>query len=495
MNSKDKYSSNISLSGNKSKKNNKTNNDLITDNDSYQKNKHQQHHHHHSKHHHSNNSISDNKGKIESNDMNVSAINLKKHKQSSITGSTLSFKPNGKNGMGSKQSLTDKIKYRRTKLTQIDVNAGNYAEIIRLTSLLDEAYAKIRELTSENKKLATNQKVQERALKNTNELVGDYPKTIEKLMEDIRVLKAQNKKYIEKLVSVERAQVKKTAIQNTSDNNFELKEKNHRLHEEIEKQKQKLSEYEKRDENYQKVYDQLIKRTKLCKEKISENKLLVQKNQRLEKDIVKLREAYNILKKTVKIQNNSSSSTDKRKLSLSKPDINRNEMESNNTKGNDSITMKKTKSTIKEGDQKFFMPSQEETLKPSTLFKPNLYFSANCSPEPEEKEEIKETFSDNEITNDLHVENNTNGTKITNETNNGASIFEDNYDIDFYNDYAEENMKLNDSVLNIDEYIENNNNNNNIEEEINEDLDNKSNSIINEHDDSLSINNYSLNED
>jgi len=34
-----------------------------------------------------------------------------------------------------------------------------------------------------------NQRVQERALKNTNEMVGDYPKTIEKLMEDIRVLK------------------------------------------------------------------------------------------------------------------------------------------------------------------------------------------------------------------------------------------------------------------------------------------------------------------
>jgi len=27
------------------------------------------------------------------------------------------------------------------------------------------------------------------------------------------------------------------------------------------------------------------------------------------------------------------------------------------------------------------MPSQKEALKPSTLFKPNLYYSANCSPE------------------------------------------------------------------------------------------------------------------
>jgi len=47
------------------------------------------------------------------------------------------------------------LKYRRTKLTQIDVNSSNYAEIIRLTALLDEAYAKIKELTSENKKLLT----------------------------------------------------------------------------------------------------------------------------------------------------------------------------------------------------------------------------------------------------------------------------------------------------------------------------------------------------
>jgi len=47
----------------------------------------------------------------------------------------------------------DKLKYRRTKLTQIDVNSSNYAEIIRLTTLLDEAYAKIKDLSSENKKL------------------------------------------------------------------------------------------------------------------------------------------------------------------------------------------------------------------------------------------------------------------------------------------------------------------------------------------------------
>eukprot|EP00833_Pecoramyces_ruminatium_P014225 jgi/Orpsp1_1/1188257/evm.model.d7180000063477.1 len=281
MNSKDnKYSSNYSLNGNKHRKSLKNNNDLKSENNSYQKTKHQ--HHHHSKHHHqSNESISDNKSKVDSNDMNVSTINLKKHRQSSFTGSNLSFKSHNKNQMGSKQSLSgmDKVKYRRTKLTQIDVNSGNYAEIIRLTSLLDEAYAKIKELTSENKKLMTNQRVQERALKNTNDMVGDYPKTVEKLMEEIRVLKAQNKKYAEKLVSVERAQAKKAAIQSTTDNNYELKEKNHKLHEELEKQKQKISELEKNNENYQKVYDQLVKRTKLCKEKIAENKSLTQKNQ------------------------------------------------------------------------------------------------------------------------------------------------------------------------------------------------------------------------
>jgi len=37
--------------------------------------------------------------------------------------------------------------------------------------------------------LLKNQKVQERALKSTNDMVGDYPKTVEKLMEDIRILK------------------------------------------------------------------------------------------------------------------------------------------------------------------------------------------------------------------------------------------------------------------------------------------------------------------
>ncbi len=40
-----------------------------------------------------------------------------------------------------------------------------------------------------------------------------------------------------------------------------------------------MAEYEKRDEKYQRVYDQLVKRTKLCKEKIAENKVLAQKNQ------------------------------------------------------------------------------------------------------------------------------------------------------------------------------------------------------------------------
>jgi len=40
-----------------------------------------------------------------------------------------------------------------------------------------------------------------------------------------------------------------------------------------------MVEYEKRDEKYQKMYDQLVKRTKLCKEKIAENKVLAQKNQ------------------------------------------------------------------------------------------------------------------------------------------------------------------------------------------------------------------------
>jgi len=35
-------------------------------------------------------------------------------------------------------------------------------------------------------------------------------------------------------VSIERAQSKKVAIQNSTDNNYELKEKNHILHEELE---------------------------------------------------------------------------------------------------------------------------------------------------------------------------------------------------------------------------------------------------------------------
>ncbi len=102
MNSKDnnKYSSNLSLSGNKSKKVGKSNNEL-TDNNSNQKGKHS-HQHHHKHYHQSNESLSYNKGKIESSDMNVS---LKKHKQSSFTGSNMSFKHHSKNNMGSKQSL------------------------------------------------------------------------------------------------------------------------------------------------------------------------------------------------------------------------------------------------------------------------------------------------------------------------------------------------------------------------------------------------------
>ncbi|OUM63315.1 hypothetical protein PIROE2DRAFT_10156 [Piromyces sp. E2] len=670
MNSKEnKYSSNISLNGNKNKKPVKKNNDLKSENNSYQKNKHQ--HRHHSKHHHqSNESIGDIKSKVDSNDMNVSTLNLRKHKQSSFTG------------------RNDKLKYRRTKLTQIDVNSSNYAEIIRLTTLLDEAYAKIKDLSSENKKLMNNQRVQERALKNTSDMVGDYPKTVEKLMEEIRVLKAQNKKYAEKLVSVERQQAKKTAIQNSQDTNYELKEKNHRLIEELEKQKQKLQGLEKRDENYQKVYDQLVKRTKLCKEKIAENKLLVQKNQRLEKDIVKLRESYEILKKKFKLQNNNSS-TDKSRKSLSKLDMTRNEFEMN-SKDSDSLkkstslgkkvtqenmnktnkdmssnsnnslnreVIKKPKErqpktlklkpnlkkedsnkniindpgknnsddtnkndnnknknnnnnnnnigdnsndndnnnenydelysddfdAIEDEDQKFFMPSQEESLKPSTLFKPNLYYSANCSPEPGFKENNKDNLCDNDMSNEQSNDNeiiendnsnintiddsgdiismdksddiqynkekvskeviktknemapkkgkiNTNmitDTLLTNnnETNNGVSLFEDNYDIDFYNDYAEDNMKLNDSVLNIDEYIDkdnhskpdndiNNDNNDNEDkndsndndenEEINENdndevedindnnNNNNNNSNPNENDDSLSMNNYEI---
>ena len=35
-------------------------------------------------------------------------------------------------------------------------------------------------------------------------------------------------------MSIERAQSKKVAIQNSTDNNYELKEKNHILHEELE---------------------------------------------------------------------------------------------------------------------------------------------------------------------------------------------------------------------------------------------------------------------
>jgi len=683
MNSKDnKYSSNYSLSGNKNKKVGKSNNEL-SENNSYQKGKHQSQHHH--KHHHqSNESLGDNKGKIESSDMNIS---LKKHKQSSFTGSNLSFKHHSKNNMGSKQSLNgnDKLKYRRTKLTQIDVNSSNYAEIIRLTSLLDEAYAKIKDLTSENKKLMANQKVQERALKSTNDMVGDYPKTVEKLMEEIRILKAQNKKYAEKLVSVERAQAKKTAIQNTSDNAYELKEKYHRLHEEFDKQKQKMAEYEKRDEKFQRVYDQLVKRTKLCKEKIAENKVLAQKNQRLEKDIIKLRESYEIVKKQLKVQNNSLGEKNGRQT-FSKLDIHKNDSDynskdsdlmkksntlsrkttqtdfnkmkkdmssnSNNEKeeqeevsetvkkprerkpktmqmkpnlkkennnksksDKDSIERDKENSgeiknneesynyeeiysddfdAIEDDDQKFFMPSQEESLKPSTLFKPNLYYSANCSPEPDAKEDnnnsmdnniLKEEKSDDNEEN--HEGNGDNGiisplskptdlkyqeksdskekseseeylpkkkekntNRITDtllstkdDNNNGASLFEDNFDTDLYNDYADDNMKLNDSVLNIDEYIDkgnassssykqeatqedensNNNSNNskveenretnlnedneeneendvNEEEEENEEEDednnnkdnndNSSANIINENDDSLSMNNF-----
>jgi DNA repair exonuclease SbcCD ATPase subunit len=300
MNSKDnKYSSNYSINGNKSnKKSLKNNNDLKSDNNSYQKGIHQ-HQHHSTPHHPSNESTSDNKSKLDSNEMSISVQNLKKHGQSSFTGSNLSFNHHSKNHLESKQSLVgiDKIKYRRTKLGQVDVNSSNYTEIIRLTSLLDEAYAKIKDLTSENKKLKNNQKVQERALKSTNELVGDYPKTVEKLIEEIRVLKSQNKKYAEKLVSAERAQVKKTSIQNSTDSNFELKEKNHKLHEELEHVKQKMSEYEKNNGNYQKIYDQLVKRTKFCKEKIAENKILLQKNQKLEKDIIKFNFFFNILLK------------------------------------------------------------------------------------------------------------------------------------------------------------------------------------------------------
>jgi len=116
MNSKDnKYTSNISLNGNKNKKPLKSNNDLKSENNSYQKSKHQhqhQHQHHHSKHHYqSNESLGDNKSKVDSNDMNVSTLNLKKHKQSSFTGSNLSFKPHMKSAMGSKQSLSGKNQY------------------------------------------------------------------------------------------------------------------------------------------------------------------------------------------------------------------------------------------------------------------------------------------------------------------------------------------------------------------------------------------------
>jgi len=50
------------------------------------------------------------------------------------------------------------------------------------------------------------------------------------------------------------------------------------------------------------------------------------------------------------------------------------------------------------------MPSQEESLKPSTLFKPNLYYSANCSPEPGSKENYKDGLSDNGMTiNKLYI--------------------------------------------------------------------------------------------
>ncbi|KAG4087862.1 hypothetical protein H8356DRAFT_1085957 [Neocallimastix lanati (nom. inval.)] len=518
--------------------------------------------------------------------MNVSTVSIKKNGRSSFTGSNLSLRHNNKNHLKSKEFLAgnDNIKYRRTKLTQIDVNSSNYAEIIRLTSLLDEAYAKIKDLTSENKKLLTNQRVQERALKNTNEMVGDYPKTIEKLMEDIRVLKAQNKKYVEKLVSIERAQSKKVAIQNSTDNNYELKEKNHILHEELEK---------------------------------------------MEKDIIKLRESYEILKKKVRSQGNNS--YDKNKTTSLKYGINKNEYEKNsndhdsirrsrdtlnkkparneinkpkkalnsnevhqvikkqaerkqqplklksnfnnhkeNNSSNDRNIIKKSNpniniknncneseenykeiysddfDVIEDEDQKFFIPSQEESLKPSTLYKPNLYYSANCSPEPEIKND-NDNLSINEVLNDgnyysdkfeeisfidekidteipssettkSEILNEKNNQELDNspeiveekleankyENNNSASIFDDHYYEDFYNDYAEENIKLNDNILNIDEYISNDITNmyKSQEENMldkNNNIDNKNNGNIsysnmdeNDDDDSLSFNNYNV---
>jgi hypothetical protein len=443
--------------------------------------------------------------------MNVSTVSIKKNGRSSFTGSNLSLRHNNKNHLKSKEFLAgnDNIKYRRTKLTQIDVNSSNYAEIIRLTSLLDEAYAKIKDLTSENKKLLTNQRVQERALKNTNEMVGDYPKTIEKLMEDIRVLKAQNKKYVEKLVSIERAQSKKVAIQNSTDNNYELKEKNHILHEELEKVKQKMVAYKKNNENYQKIYDQLIKRTKFCKEKVAENKILVQKNQKMEKDIIKLRESYEILKKKVRSQGNNS--YDKNKTTSLKYGINKNEYEKNsndhdsirrsrdtlnkkparneinkpkkalnsnevhqvikkqaerkqqplklksnfnnhkeNNSSNDRNIIKKSNpniniknncneseenykeiysddfDVIEDEDQKFFIPSQEESLKPSTLYKPNLYYSANCSPEPEIKND-NDNLSINEVLNEETNDNEKDNINVNNNNNDIKKIENNNY--------------------------------------------------------------------
>lgn len=558
--------------------------------------------------------------------MSCSTVNLKKCKQNSFTSSNMSMtqKPIIRSRIkSSKQSLTDsssieKFKYRRTCLAQVDVNSGNYAEIIRLTSLLDEAYSKIKELSMENKTLLSNQRVQERAIRNTNDLVGDYPKMVEKLMEEIRVLKIQNKRYGDKLLITERMysnQNKKGTLQDISEGNgSDYKERFFKLNEEYEKQKLRISEYEKEKENFQKIGIQFSKRTKMLKEKLIENKILTQKNQKLEKEIFKLRDEFDIYRKRMKVQNNSyveknkqsinrqangsniqeskkktdassiitvattttaikakksrkpsrqhhtrkiinqeniddnkdvdkiisnSSQEDlevnddkeekkeEKKTDIDKKNDNENEKKKTENKenvgksGRPKTTEKKHREAktrkvdkiekneknenkiintennetndkenpdiysddfdeIDENDQKFFVPSQEETLKPSTFIKPNLYYSSNCTPEPEMEDlEIPENAKvDNAEEKCLDLDD----LDIKENLNNDFPVFNDKEEnLSFLNDFTD-NAKFNDdSLLNLD----NNKNvaNENITENINITTSTKNDGILNNTDD------------
>lgn len=121
------------------------------------------------------------------------------------------------------------------------------------------------------------------------------------------------------------------------------------------------------------------------------------------------------------------------------------------------------------------------------------------------KNEKSKKYINNELVNDSKMINEILLTD-NNDINNGVSIFEDNYDEEFYNDYVEDNVKLNDSVLNIDEYIDKDTlKSNNLKREAvledknigeinnkNKDVINNSNTNMNESNDSLSINNYNI---